>query len=64
LDGTILAHLGAENVARAGNIIAPHGLAIDRKGDLYVGETPTDSGAARLHPDATLPTIQKFRRLS
>jgi hypothetical protein len=33
LDGTILAHLDAENVAR-------------------------------LHPDATLPTIQKFRRLS
>jgi sugar lactone lactonase YvrE len=64
LDGTILARLGAENVACPGNVIAPHGLAIDSRGDLYVGETPTDGGASRLHPGATLPTVQKFRRLT
>lgn len=51
------------NIVRPGNIIAPHGIAIDRKGDLYIGETPTDGGAAKLHSGATLPTIQKFRRL-
>ncbi len=54
LDGTVLARLGAENIARPGNIIAPHGITMDSKGDLYVGETSTDGGACqaarRRHP--------------
>lgn len=62
-EGEVLARIGEENTAAPGNILAPHGLALDSRGDLYVGETPVDGGAYRTYGSHTLPTLQKFRRL-
>ncbi len=38
-DGTLLARLGHEHAGLAtGQFISPHGIAVDRHGDIYVGE--------------------------
>ncbi len=66
-DGTIAARWGAdsENRTAPGNFIAPHGLAIDSKGSLYVAEVATTFGGLRGIPkDVTMGhQIQKFRRV-
>ena len=67
-DGTIAARWGGDSANRSapGNFIAPHGLAIDSKGDLYVAEVCGTFGvlAGRM-PEAEClhHQIQKFRRL-
>ena len=37
-DGNVLARWGGEESKEAGEFIAPHGAAVDSRGDLYVGE--------------------------
>ncbi len=61
-DGNIVCRVGGEEEVLPGNFIAPHGLWVDSRGDLYVGEVVIASGAAaRLAP---LPAVafQKFKR--
>jgi sugar lactone lactonase YvrE len=67
-DGTIAARWGADSEKRhePGNFIAPHGLAVDSKGNLYVAEVSGTFGAAakRMPADQCLHhQIQKFRRI-
>ncbi len=38
LDGNMLAQWGGESSREAGRFVAPHGVAIDSHGDIYVGE--------------------------
>jgi sugar lactone lactonase YvrE len=67
-DGTIAARWGADSERRhlPGNFIAPHGLAIDSKGNLYVAEVSHSFAGAlgRLPVEACIDhQIQKFRRV-
>jgi sugar lactone lactonase YvrE len=66
--GEVVARWGADSANRAGpgNFIAPHGLAIDSKGDLYVAEVSGSFGAlpGRMPAEDCIGhQIQKFRRV-
>ena len=37
-DGQVLARWGGESSHEAGEFVAPHGIAIDSHGDIYIGE--------------------------
>jgi hypothetical protein len=64
--GEMLAHLGTEPIGeRPGQFIAPHGIALDSRGDIYVAEVantywPVLFGAK---PDHELRSLQKLARL-
>jgi DNA-binding beta-propeller fold protein YncE len=67
-DGTIAARWGAdsENRSAPGNFIAPHGLALDSKGSLYVAEVSGSFGGhfKRLPMEEAIShQLQKFRRV-
>jgi hypothetical protein len=67
-DGRIVARFGddSKNRASPGNFIAPHGLALDSRGNLYVSEVSGTFGALakRMTWDECLPhQIQKFARV-
>jgi DNA-binding beta-propeller fold protein YncE len=60
IDGRLLARWGNESHENADPLfVAPHAIAVDSKGDLYVGEVSfTDSKV-----DRGSRTIQKFARI-
>jgi sugar lactone lactonase YvrE len=60
LDGNVLATWGDEGIGLdAGQFVAPHGVAVDSKGDIYVGEVcETSSGI-----DRGSRAMQKFIRV-
>ena len=66
--GNILARLGKEPLAgtKPGQFLSPHGLAVDSRGDLYVGEVAVTAWPS-LFPDQPVPkplrSLQKFSRL-
>ena len=67
-DGTVVARWGADSERRGapGNFIAPHGLAVDAEGSLYVAEVSGSfgAGAGRMaSSDAIGHQIQKFARV-
>jgi hypothetical protein len=66
--GELIARLGGENGpgAEAGRFYAPHGLAVDSRGDIYVGEVsytnwPSSFGDAPR--PAWLRSLQKLARV-
>jgi hypothetical protein len=64
----VVARWGADSANRAapGNFVAPHGLALDSKGSLYVAEVSASFGGGfKRMPmeDALKHQIQKFRRV-
>jgi hypothetical protein len=65
--GETLAHLGTEPIGEGlGQFIAPHGIALDSRGDIYVAEVantywPVLFGAK---PDHELRSLQKLVRVS
>jgi DNA-binding beta-propeller fold protein YncE len=65
-DGSIVARWGASTVNRAapGCFIAPHGIAVDSRGDVYVSEVTYTFGikANGLGADHGRHQLQKFRR--
>jgi len=62
LDGKLLARWGGEPMCAPGNFCAPHALAVDSHGDLYVAEvTFTFAGKRGLVPQ-NCHSFQKFRR--
>jgi DNA-binding beta-propeller fold protein YncE len=70
--GTRLARLGGEHGAglEAGKFLAPHGLALDSKGDIYVGEVGVTNWKTSF-PDTEMPDavratrcLQKLERFS
>jgi sugar lactone lactonase YvrE len=68
--GTVIARLGdagpidetwgAADPCRAGNFCAPHGLALDPNGDLYVAEVTWTIGASKGLVGRDCHTLQKF----
>ena len=62
LSGTLVARWGDLDVCAPGNFVAPHGLCLDSRGDLYVAEvTWTIAGRHGLVPP-DCHQIQKFTR--
>lgn len=68
-EGRLLARVGVEPAAGtgAGQFLSPHGLAVDSRGDLYVGEV-SYTAWPNLFPDAAMPkvlrSVQKFARVT
>jgi DNA-binding beta-propeller fold protein YncE len=64
--GRLLARIGGDRPgAGAGRFVAPHGIATDQRGDIYVGEVAYGQWANFFDeaPPDGLPTLRKFRRL-
>ncbi len=62
LDGNIQRQIGGWNPLLPGNFIVPHGIWVDSRGDMYVGEVVKASGAIdHFHP-LTCHAFQKFVR--
>jgi len=66
--GNVIARLGGDAGPglETGKFIAPHGLAVDARGDIYVGEV-SYTEYPRLFPDQTIPwrmrSLQKLEKL-
>lgn len=64
-DGTLLARFGdPEEGEEPGKFIAPHGIAVDSRGDVYVGEVSFTIRGRHLDPPRELRSLSKLRRLS
>jgi DNA-binding beta-propeller fold protein YncE len=63
--GNRLARLGDVKAGEApGQFIAPHGIAIDSRGDIYVGEVSWTIMGQHLKPPRELRCLQKLAKLS
>jgi DNA-binding beta-propeller fold protein YncE len=61
--GQLLARLGDQPEGEApGQFIAPHGICIDSRGDIYVGEVSWTSTGSRLNPPREIRSLQKLVR--
>ena len=49
---------------KPGQFIAPHGLAIDSRGDIYVGEVSWTIMGQHLKPPRELRSLQKLKKLN
>ena len=64
LAGRRLARLGGAHPGEEpGQFTAPHGLAMDSRGDLYVGEVSWSAYGSRLNPPRTARSLRKLVRL-
>lgn len=64
LQGQCLARLGDTCVGEGpGQFTAPHGLAVDSRGDLYVGEVSWSAYGRRLDPPRTARCLRKLVRV-
>ena len=63
-DGKLLAELGDPHAGEApGQFIAPHGLAVDSRGDIYVGEV-SYTAWPQAFPDRPMPShVRSLRKL-
>lgn len=65
LSGTLLARWGGgENPLQPGDFFAPHDIAIDSRGDIYVGEVTLSAGGNRGLVSPDCPSLQKFERIA
>ena len=65
--GEVLAHLGTQTIGESiGQFIAPHGIAVDSHGDIYVAEVSLTYWTVLYgrKPDHELRSFQKLRRLT
>ena len=62
LDGRVISRFGGHDPLLPGNFIVPHGIWVDSRGDLYVGEVVKRSGAIEHFAPLTCHAFQKFRR--
>jgi DNA-binding beta-propeller fold protein YncE len=61
--GHLLARLGDQPEGEApGQFIAPHGICIDSRGDIYVGEVSWTHTGSRLDPPREIRSLQKLVR--
>lgn len=64
-DGELLARFGApEEGDGPGQFTAPHGIAVDSHGDVYVGEVSYTMRGSRLDEPRELRSLSKLRRMS
>ena len=62
--GELLARVGdPEEGEEAGKFIAPHGIAVDSKGDVYVGEVSYTIRGSHMDPPRELNSLSKLRRV-
>jgi DNA-binding beta-propeller fold protein YncE len=62
--GNVLARLGNKPEGEAsGQFIAPHGICIDSRGDIYLGEVSWTHTGSRLNPPRELRSLQKLARV-
>jgi len=65
LKGNLVCRFGAEEEGEGpGQFIAPHGIAVDSHGDIYVAEVSYSIRGRRLQPPRELRSISKYRRVS
>lgn len=63
LSGRLLARLGGAHPGEGpGLFTAPHGLAVDSRGDLYVGEVSWSAYGSRLSPPRVVRSLRKLVR--
>ena len=63
LDGKLVSRFGAADEGEgAGKFMAPHGIAVDSEGSLYVAEVSYTIVGSRLDPPRELQSISKYRR--
>lgn len=63
LDGVLQARFGApEEGEGPGQFIAPHGIAVDSRGDLYVSEVSYTIRGSRMDPPRELHSLSKYER--
>ena len=63
LDGTLVTRLGTMGPGEAsGQFIAPHGICVDSRGDIYVGEVSWTNTGQHLKPPRELRSLQKLVR--
>ena len=65
--GEVLAHLGSQPLGEGpGQFIAPHGIAVDSQGDIYVAEVSNTYWPQLFgkKPDHELRSLQKLARVS
>jgi DNA-binding beta-propeller fold protein YncE len=60
-DGRVLARWGKDDPVADGGLAAPHGIAVDSKGDVYVSEVTWTFAVSRGFVPDTCHTFQKFR---
>jgi len=60
--GEVLARWGGADIAAPGNFCAPHCVAVDSRGDAYVGEVTYTFGVKTGFAPADCHTFQKFAR--
>jgi DNA-binding beta-propeller fold protein YncE len=64
-DGALLARFGdPEEGEEPGRFIAPHGVAVDSRGDVYVGEVSYTIRGRTLDPPRELRSLTKLRRVT
>ena len=61
-DGKVLTRWGTPDACAPGSFAAPHGIAVDSKGDIYVSEVTWTFAVSRGLAPAGCHTFQKFRR--
>jgi len=59
-DGTVITRWGTPEATAPGSFAAPHGLALDSRGDLYVSEVTWTFAVSRGKAPADCHTFQKF----
>jgi hypothetical protein len=59
-DGRVLARWGGADACAAGSFAAPHGLAVDSRGDVYVSEVTWTFAVSRGLVPEGCHTFQKF----
>ena len=63
LNGNRVCMFGAQEEGEGpGEFIAPHGIAVDSKGDLYVGEVSYTIRGSHMDPPRELRSISKYKR--
>ena len=61
VEGKVLVRLGDRLAGeKAGQFIAPHGIAVDSHGDIYVGEVSWTIAGQHLNPPKELRSLQKL----
>jgi hypothetical protein len=64
LQGNLLARLGDIQAGEGPHqFLAPHGLTVDSRGDIYVGEVSWSFKGKNLTPPRELPTFRKLVRV-
>ena len=62
-DGELLERIGdPEEGEGPGKFIAPHGIAVDSHGDIYVGEVAFTIRGSHMDPPRELKSLKKLRR--